>query len=419
MNRIETRWLGFGLTGNQLDQFIFQTSTKIDLLWEAQYRKTLRAGIGLSAYREVVSRTGYFAQNVIARCFMWSDSEEVERRDIGRKIIIHHTLNSIIKAIDRVRAHYPELRIDEDELLERGIETGLELSSRLWEEKRNISPGGRLDSITYHEGERMIAERLGVQVMELRTGRIKEFVAFLDEFAQQNGRLPTPKEVELGVYGPSWEIETLRRVPFFSVGVDAKEIGSHRREPLVAEYGYPYVSPEDEVERNERRRIVEMVVNGNRLTGREREILARMFIDGLNQTELADELGVTRQEISRRILNILHKLENDQGIKGYKKSSEAEETMPPEQVWLNSVVNAIHFGDTQKTEDYLSKAEEIVASRLVERARRSGYFIAEDKIIEYVRARDFPPVKDSDVDTLRFMQKRVTKSQIPTGRLPR
>lgn len=228
-----SRWLGYGLTGGELDFFVSQAAGKIQSAWEQESRASFTAGFNLTTCQRIINRTGRFASNVIARAWEYTQSEDERKKEEGSAVLQYWLLPAVVAAVTRVQDDYFEVRIEQEELIARGLLKSIELIRKVGsivDLKQQIP--ARVGSSTYREGMGMVAGELNLPMSDQVTTGPKA-MDYIADCLCQTGQSPSladltdvcrvPLEVAEGYLWSFPAISNSQRVPAELVSVSLEE----------------------------------------------------------------------------------------------------------------------------------------------------------------------------------------------------
>lgn len=194
-NQISTsgRWPGLDAKPEQIPLLLRDLSRIIDRAWEEETNGPQSSAEGLfdiGAYRRVAEKIPEISVNLQSAAFDLAHSNDPDRKEEGRKILLHTSLPTIISAAEKWRGK----KIDHDELFERGILASLGVIENY--EPKSITP---LRQKIFHavdtEGQKMFADALDVPLNWVQDGLVGNIPSWIDKFRNTYGRLPSSREI--------------------------------------------------------------------------------------------------------------------------------------------------------------------------------------------------------------------------------
>lgn len=284
---VETRWRGYGLPESELPALLRTLSTEIDNAWQEEQAKTAGQFLTADSYRRVSHTMGPLALNVTGAALGWHRRGNEEEKEIGVKILLHHSLLSIIVSIDRVKLHYPQARLVEEDILEGGLVIAMKWINNI-KEKDIDQLWERIDNNVFAYGRTVFARNIGLPVSWVEREWHTKIPAFRDNFLAENDRYPSIEEI----------------IERFNIA--QKNAPQCRR--ILQRFLYPGEEPEELVEDKairtitgeEGKKTVGEVLST--LSGRGKKVLEERFglhQDGREMTleKVGTQLGVTRERI--------------------------------------------------------------------------------------------------------------------------
>lgn len=162
--RIENHWRGFGLPDSELPNFLVVLSQEINTAWASEYASSTEQSLGLDNYLRVIKQVGRFAGNVRMMAADWVLNGDGAQQEIGKTVLVHQHLPSVIKGVNRVRRDYPEANIDEGHLLNKGVEETLLLLRN--SDTKLVTLPQRVNTLVFEEGQKMLRGNLVQLPME-------------------------------------------------------------------------------------------------------------------------------------------------------------------------------------------------------------------------------------------------------------
>lgn len=98
------QWLGFGLDGVQLDDFLVQSSAQIKAGWRRVYHDARKRSLVLEDYQDATSM-GYFAKEVIRTAILWNSDQDQEKQAVAHNILSHQFLKYTLSALNGLPEH--------------------------------------------------------------------------------------------------------------------------------------------------------------------------------------------------------------------------------------------------------------------------------------------------------------------------
>lgn len=138
--------LGHDLKGKDLTDFMTDSATQIRQAWKMVYQDAEGQMLTLDEYKRATF-LGFFAVNVRIAAYQWLTSDVEEQRAIGTDILTHQILKYSLTAIEAVKNKYPNLNLDDLDLLQEGFIIGWRIKDK-------------------YPGDELLAARINRQIIE-------------------------------------------------------------------------------------------------------------------------------------------------------------------------------------------------------------------------------------------------------------
>lgn len=218
-------WEGLSLEGLSLETYIINAAGQIDVLWKRELEgHATKHLLNEESYRRVVEQIPDFSHNVKDESLRWARSKDPYRHDIGRLIISHCILKSVVSALDRVQIKYAkfDFNIDYTQLITEGLSAGL---AKLFEQPESTEPKRigwssshvipRVHQAVEYAGKTEVSRLLGISVSWLDQGVNYQVAEYVNRFLKEYGRYPNAAEARKEFhYCPESDLKRfLSRVP--------------------------------------------------------------------------------------------------------------------------------------------------------------------------------------------------------------